>query len=307
MWGKWIWIAEIVFLFFVGYLLWGQSTGAGDAVHFLRDGIGARACGMGGAFVAIANDSTASYWNPAGLIQSPSIRLGGIYESRYRGLVETQCLTGIVALPSIGGGLFWLASDLYSVYSLALAGRIGNLSLGVAGKAYHFSEGLESASGMGFDFGGLYRSSLEGAEIAIGLVSSDIGWSAIHWRATGVEATDYAAWVWRLGVAYSSPVRYGQWTWAASMEVAFKRPPLPGERDYLARALQFNIMAGMEVWIGNLALRVGVKDFSFGGVSGISARPTAGLGVELDKLVFDAAWTISELGDTYILSIETKI
>ncbi|MGH9162460.1 MAG: hypothetical protein ACRD2X_21040, partial [Vicinamibacteraceae bacterium] len=29
--------------------------------------VGARALGMGGAFVAVADDATATYWNPAGL------------------------------------------------------------------------------------------------------------------------------------------------------------------------------------------------------------------------------------------------
>ena len=33
----------------------------------LEIGVGARALGMGGAYVAVADDSTASYWNPAGL------------------------------------------------------------------------------------------------------------------------------------------------------------------------------------------------------------------------------------------------
>ena len=37
------------------------------AAEFLRIGIGSRAIGMGGAFVAVADDGTASYWNPAGL------------------------------------------------------------------------------------------------------------------------------------------------------------------------------------------------------------------------------------------------
>lgn len=35
--------------------------------EFLKLGGGARALGMGGAFVAIADDATAGYWNPAGL------------------------------------------------------------------------------------------------------------------------------------------------------------------------------------------------------------------------------------------------
>jgi len=37
------------------------------AVLFLRIAAGARAAGMGEAFVAVADDATATHWNPAGL------------------------------------------------------------------------------------------------------------------------------------------------------------------------------------------------------------------------------------------------
>ncbi len=43
------------------------------AAPFLSVEVGARAIGMGGAFVALANDATALYWNPAGIA-----RLNGI-------------------------------------------------------------------------------------------------------------------------------------------------------------------------------------------------------------------------------------
>lgn len=43
-----------------------SKTGTTSAV-FLEIEAGARAIGMGGAFVAVANDSSAIYWNPAGL------------------------------------------------------------------------------------------------------------------------------------------------------------------------------------------------------------------------------------------------
>ena len=33
--------------------------------------VGTRAQGMGGAFVAVADDATATYWNPAGLASIP--------------------------------------------------------------------------------------------------------------------------------------------------------------------------------------------------------------------------------------------
>jgi len=47
-------------------------------------GSGARAIGMGGAFIAIADDATAASWNPGGLIQleTPEISLVGTYFSR---------------------------------------------------------------------------------------------------------------------------------------------------------------------------------------------------------------------------------
>lgn len=41
------------------------------AAPFLNVGIGARAIGMGGAYVSMANDATAMYWNPAGLALIP--------------------------------------------------------------------------------------------------------------------------------------------------------------------------------------------------------------------------------------------
>jgi hypothetical protein len=43
------------------------------------EAVGERALGMGGAFVAVANDSTATWWNPAGLASGPflDLALGG--------------------------------------------------------------------------------------------------------------------------------------------------------------------------------------------------------------------------------------
>ncbi len=40
--------------------------------------VGARALGMGNAFTAIADDATAGFWNPAGLIQGQGVKLFGV-------------------------------------------------------------------------------------------------------------------------------------------------------------------------------------------------------------------------------------
>lgn len=50
-------------------ILGGQRAGT-SAFTFLKIGVGARAAGMGEAFVGIADDASALYWNPAGIAQT---------------------------------------------------------------------------------------------------------------------------------------------------------------------------------------------------------------------------------------------
>ena len=50
--------------------LGGQRAGI-SAFQFLKIGVGARGVAMGESFVAVANDASALYWNPAGLVQLP--------------------------------------------------------------------------------------------------------------------------------------------------------------------------------------------------------------------------------------------
>ncbi len=66
-------LLSIVSLLLICSPAMGQETIAID--HFA--GVGARAMGMGGAYIAIAEDFTATYWNPAGLAQIRRIELYG--------------------------------------------------------------------------------------------------------------------------------------------------------------------------------------------------------------------------------------
>ena len=66
-------IALFLFIFTVVLVSHGDAVaGVSDAaVLFLRIAAGARAAGMGEAFVAVADDATATHWNPAGLGSYP--------------------------------------------------------------------------------------------------------------------------------------------------------------------------------------------------------------------------------------------
>lgn len=64
-WGRWFWLT--LFLGMVAASCPTSLFAAKFAGEFLRLGVGARPLGMGSAFVAVADDITAGYWNPAGL------------------------------------------------------------------------------------------------------------------------------------------------------------------------------------------------------------------------------------------------
>src|SRR5436309_7220574 len=63
---------SFVALVAVGCLLLAPAAHATKyAGEFLKVPVGARAVGMGGAFTAVADDATAPWWNPAGMIYLP--------------------------------------------------------------------------------------------------------------------------------------------------------------------------------------------------------------------------------------------
>lgn len=87
-------------------VLLGQNSFAGGlttakyAGEFLGLGVGGRSLGMGGAYVAVAQDVTAGYWNPAGLafLQYPEVML--MHSRQFSGVVNYDY--GSFGLP-VGG------------------------------------------------------------------------------------------------------------------------------------------------------------------------------------------------------------
>lgn len=77
-------------------LLTAQSASAQ-----IFESVGVRAQGMGGAFVAIADDASATWWNPAGL--ASGAYFNGIFERGYaRNSTEEGRLGVSLAVPSLG-------------------------------------------------------------------------------------------------------------------------------------------------------------------------------------------------------------
>ena len=66
------------------------------AADFLSTEVGARAVGMGGAYVSVANDATATYWNPAGLTKINSNAFSAMYADVFEALDGEFLVSGLV-------------------------------------------------------------------------------------------------------------------------------------------------------------------------------------------------------------------
>lgn len=77
-------------------------------------GVGARPLGLGGAFVALADDSNAASYNAAGLGYIDAIQVGTTRAQRFKGLITYNSVSGIIPfgkIGSLGASISILAED----------------------------------------------------------------------------------------------------------------------------------------------------------------------------------------------------
>ena len=73
------------------------------AAEFLKIQVGARAIGMGGAFTAVADDATAPYWNPAGMVYLPYREVLPQHSEKFGSLVNHDYLGAVIPLGGQAG------------------------------------------------------------------------------------------------------------------------------------------------------------------------------------------------------------
>ena len=166
------------------------------AAAYSRIGVGARALGMGGAFVAVADDPTATVWNPAGLARVEKLAFTFMYTGSYDfdrshnyfGYAQSFGLGSIgigwtnagwdefQGYNSMGGstGDFDISDNLVM---LGLARQFGHFGFGIAGRLYDQKIDDESESGGGIDFGAFFEAH---RRLNFGVAVQDIELSLIH-------------------------------------------------------------------------------------------------------------------------------
>jgi hypothetical protein len=110
----------ITFIFLLAYqfITYASEPGTTGA-NFLKIGIGPRAVGMGEAQVAICDDVTSVFWNPAGLVSTPSQEASFMYNlwlegirSQYFGYTYPH-----LAIGTFAGSINYLSMDKIQGYT----------------------------------------------------------------------------------------------------------------------------------------------------------------------------------------------
>jgi len=155
---------------------------------FLKIGVGARAAGMGEAYVAVAQDPTATYWNPAGIANALGDEVHAthnewISDVRYEYLAAVHGMKGHalgahVALLHMGelegrdtSGNFTGGFRAYDMSAgVTYARRVARpIEIGVTAKVLYEKIEEENATGFAGDVGVRYRTPVRGLTAAAAL------------------------------------------------------------------------------------------------------------------------------------------
>ena len=291
------------------------EAASGYAGEFLALGTGARALALGSAYVALADDATAGYWNAAGLANIEGRQVHLMHAERFSGLVQHDYLALALAGTRIHGLSFSLirvgvddiefttlqdpgrplgpenrpvvsSTVTSSDYALYLSGghRLSKrLSLGTSLKLIYRTVGTYNAYGFGLDLGLRYR--LAGA---LNLAASirDLTTTPIIWdTARDTDTTDRIQPSVLLGMAYTHSLAGGRITVGIASRAGGNAADESGAEP---------VNAGLEYWYKNLALRMGFEDTRQ--AFGLGLRPHKRLELDLAYLQHD------ELEATYRFS-----
>lgn len=326
---------KIIFLLFfllTSIAIYSQTVIGKYGGEFLSIGVGARALALGGSQVAIVNDVTSGYWNPAGLalINYPQISL--MHEEHFGSLVNYNY--GAVAVPygkdmSFGLSIIRLSIDgipdtrnaIYDVngdgildihddkpdyskitefnntdwaFYLTFAKRASeNFSWGANVKIIKRNIAEFSAAGIGFDIGAQYKPY---ENLFLGLNFQDITTTLVAWDTGRNELITPTV---KVGTAYLLNILGGTIIPVLDLDLRFENRK--SASNFNIGPVSFDFHSGIEYNYKNIfSVRAGYSDVK---------QFTIGAGINLPKLTIDYSFariTQSEserLPDTHRISL----
>lgn len=307
------------------WLLLSVSSALADpyAGSFLKIGVGARALGLGGAFVSLADDGTAAYWNPAGLAQLKTRQITVTHAFLFKSLANHDFFN--ITMPLDNGmtiGMSWIRLSVDDIprFSALVIGQQGsgipNSYFSDAENAYLFSfaKMYRLNPSPGWEYGPIpievpiaatfkyiHQSLGNGASNGIGLdlgammrmsLSDIFGAESAGHASVGISARDVTGtrirWNTKRRETISPSVRL-----ATSYTQPIRR--LNGTLVVALQGSLYNAGArhsGAEYWYRNVvAFRIGSED-----------RFTMGMGMVLWRVMLDYAFLNQDLGGTHRVS-----
>ena len=304
---------------------WGFDKLGTTAAVFLKIGPDARAMGMAGAYVAVAEGPQALFWNPAGLVQLRGWQATGSYvhwlgDVTFGALAVGRALDGATAFAF--GGRYLRSVPLErttpeepegtgemfrywaTTWSAALARQLTDrVSIGATVRVVQEGIAHTSATTWALDFGSLYRT--EWHRLTLGIALSHFGgrmtlsgqdlwfyWDPDPGRTDNPEE--------------EASLRPRSWALPTTYRVSVALEPRPGWRvalqgTHTAEAVQ-TLELGTEYRLALLALRAGLS-LNPGGL-----RWTAGLGLYQGRMRVDyAVETVEPLGLAHRLGFTWKL
>ncbi|MBN1560143.1 PorV/PorQ family protein [candidate division KSB1 bacterium] len=303
-------------LILLAWLVSFSPVQAKYAAEFITTGIGARALGMGGAFVPVADDASAAYWNPAGLVQLAKREVHFMHASRFSGMVQTDVIN--LALPGrqFAVGLNYMrmgiddipytskldmndrpiiekyVSDAEEAALLSFGASLtARFSLGANIKALRQKIGDNSSLGFGLDLGLLYRLN---SALTLGAILQDISGTHITWdtghRDTKMPEIKY-------GAAYKKSLLFLRSGLLFSVQHNVRFEGKSYSQFALGDVANSDFQLGAEYeMLDTIALRLGTN----------GGELTAGAGLGFKMLQVDYAFMSYELGNAHRVSASVR-
>jgi len=185
---------RLLLLLFLTTLVYAEfDKVATTAAPFLKLGVGGRAAAMGGGFVALADDGSSLFWNPAGMLGVQKVTamashndwlldishdylsvilptdINGRFGFSVSALTMGDQPVRTLAAPD-GNGLVYNVMDL--AVSMAYARQVTDrLSMGMTGKFIQLNAYNETASTLALDVGSILRTDFYGLKLGMALTN----------------------------------------------------------------------------------------------------------------------------------------
>ena len=285
-------------------VVYSGDNPASTGLSFLKLGAGSRAVGLGEAYTAVANDASATYWNPAGLLNLNGTELIFTHNKWLQDITNEFAAVafrtgknafGISFMSNTIGGIerrvrasaepldVLTAHDI--MFGLSYARRFGeNLNLGMTAKYLYQKIYVESASGIAVDFGLQYATPLQGLKAGVAL--QNFGFmSRLQQESTKLPR------IVRLGLAYQLPFQIlnGDFLLAADWMKLLE------SASHLNLGFEYN-------FINYFALRFGYQtNYDDKAIHG-------GFGVTFNRYLLDYAYVpfSSDLGNSHRISVGVR-